>query len=650
MVLAGSYDYRLVALSVLIAVLASYAALDLGGRVTASSGRLRSIWLAGGASAMGMGIWSMHYIGMLAYSLPVPVLYDWPTVLWSLLAAVFASAIALFVVSRKKMGGVFIGFGSVLMGVGIAAMHYIGMEAMRLPAMCSYSPGLVFLSVILAIVISLVALWLTFHLRNDTRALGWRKLASAMLMGAAIPAMHYTGMAAVTFRSMSVPMDLSHAVHISSVGTVGIGGVALLVLSLTILTSLMDRRFSAQSLELHMSEQRYRQLVESAQVILWRCSLNTSEFSYVNQEAEVLLGYPVEKWTNTPTFWINHIHPDDRALVASRCEAAAERPGPQGFEHRMITADGRSVWLRTSVLLLAGDSKNELVGVMTDITERKRAQEEAEEASQAKTGFLAEIKRLNDRLTRENSRMSAELDITQRLQQMMLPRDEDLRGIADLDIAGFMDPAAEIGGDYYDVVSQKGGVVLGIGDVTGHGLESGVIAIMLQTAVRTLLHTGHYESHKFFEVLNRVIYDNVRRMKCDRNLTLSLLHYQDRFVTVSGQHEEVLVVRENGVLERHDTLDLGFALGLEKDISGFIGETRIPLQSGDVMVLYTDGITEAINPAGLSYGIERLCEVVKACHRQTVGEIRAAVRKSLREFRGVQTLLDDVSLLVVKPV
>src|ERR1700722_9788152 len=101
--LAGFYDYRLVALSVLIAMLSSYAALDLGGRVTASRGKLRLIWLAGGASAMGMGIWSMHYIGMLAYTLPVPVLYDWPTVLLSLLAAVFASAIALFVVSRNKM-------------------------------------------------------------------------------------------------------------------------------------------------------------------------------------------------------------------------------------------------------------------------------------------------------------------------------------------------------------------------------------------------------------------------------------------------------------------------------------------------------------------------------------------------------------------
>src|SRR5580698_9530979 len=228
-ILSGSYDYRLVALSVVLAILASYAALDLGGRVTASRGRLRLIWLTGGAAAMGTGIWSMHYIGMLAYSLPVTVLYDWPMVLWSLLAAVFASAIALFVVSRKEMGALSIGLGGLLMGTGIAAMHYIGMDAMRLPAMCNYSPGIVFLSVVLAIVISLVALWLTFHLREETRSLGWRKLASTLLMGAAIPVMHYTGMAAVTFRPMSIPMDLTHSVEISSLGTVGIGGVTLLI-------------------------------------------------------------------------------------------------------------------------------------------------------------------------------------------------------------------------------------------------------------------------------------------------------------------------------------------------------------------------------------------------------------------------------------
>src|SRR5580658_9351312 len=153
--LAGTYDYRLVVLSVLIAMLASYAALDLAGRVTTSRGRVQLAWFTGGAATMGLGIWAMHYIGMLALTLPVAVLYDWPTVLLSLLAAVLASGVALFVVSRSAMGFGRTCIGALFMGAGIAGMHYIGMDAMRLPAMCRYSPGLVVLSVILAVAISM---------------------------------------------------------------------------------------------------------------------------------------------------------------------------------------------------------------------------------------------------------------------------------------------------------------------------------------------------------------------------------------------------------------------------------------------------------------------------------------------------------------
>src|SRR3979409_2496007 len=135
-----------VARSVLIAMFASYAALDLAARVTAADGWTRVVWLLGGAGAMGTGIWSMHYIGMLAFILPIPVAYHWPTVLLSLLAAIFASVVALGVVSRQKMGAFRALAGSVLMGAGIASMHYIGMGAMRLPAVCQFSSFLVVLS------------------------------------------------------------------------------------------------------------------------------------------------------------------------------------------------------------------------------------------------------------------------------------------------------------------------------------------------------------------------------------------------------------------------------------------------------------------------------------------------------------------------
>lgn len=237
--LSGSYDYLLVTLSVVIAILAAYAALDFAGRVTAARGTARLLRLWGGAISMGVGIWSMHYVGMLAFRLPIPVRYDWPTVLLSLLAAVLASAVALFVVSRKRMGLVRALLGSIVMGGGIATMHYVGMEAMRLAAICTYSPSIVALSVLLAIVISFVALWLTFHLRSDAKAWSKNKLISALVMGAAIPVMHYTGMAAVTFIPSTAHFhDMSHAVGVSSLGTVAIIVVTLLLLGLVPLTNL----------------------------------------------------------------------------------------------------------------------------------------------------------------------------------------------------------------------------------------------------------------------------------------------------------------------------------------------------------------------------------------------------------------------------
>ena len=259
-VINGSYDYRLVALSILIAVLASYAALDLATRVTAAHGRMRFAWIFGGAAAMGTGIWSMHYLGMLAFSLPIPVLYDWPEVLLSLLAAVLTSVIALFVVSRNEMGLLAAMVGSLIMGAGIATMHYTGMAAMRLPAMCSYSAALVTLSVVFAIVISLVALWLTFRFRNDVKGKWRSKIASAVLMGAAIPVMHYTGMAAASFTFTGEAPDLSHAVSVSSLGITGITIATFMVLGLAVLTSVVDRRFSI----LESSEERLRLIINTA--------------------------------------------------------------------------------------------------------------------------------------------------------------------------------------------------------------------------------------------------------------------------------------------------------------------------------------------------------------------------------------------------
>ncbi|WP_373693587.1 SpoIIE family protein phosphatase [Limnofasciculus baicalensis] len=259
-----------------------------------------------------------------------------------------------------------------------------------------------------------------------------------------------------------------------------------------------------------------------------------------------------------------------------------------------------------------------------------------------------EISQLNHRLKTENIRMGAELEITRKIQQMILPKDYELAQISGLDIAGFMKPASEVGGDYYDVLQSKGAIKIGIGDVTGHGLESGVLMLMVQTAVRTLLENNETDYRKFLDTLNRTIYNNVQRMNSDKNLSLSLLDYQEGTLHLSGQHEEMIVVRKEGAIERIDTLDLGFPIGLEADITDFISQIEIQLHSGDGVVLYTDGITEAENMENVLYGMERLCEVISNNWQKSAVEIREAVIEDLQQHIGEQKVYDDITLLVLK--
>ncbi|MEG3850528.1 SpoIIE family protein phosphatase [Microcoleus sp. herbarium19] len=259
-----------------------------------------------------------------------------------------------------------------------------------------------------------------------------------------------------------------------------------------------------------------------------------------------------------------------------------------------------------------------------------------------------EIATLNHRLKAENMRMSAELDILKEMQQLILPKRQEMEEIEDLDIAGFMEPADEIGGDYYDVLYTEGVVTIAIGDVTGHGLESGILMVMAQTAVRTLQEVPESDPVRFLDTLNRTLYKNIQRMNSDKNLTLALLNYAGGRISISGQHEETLVVRKDGQIERIDMMDLGFPIGLDEDISDFISHVLVDLEPGDGVVLYTDGITEARNTSKQFYGIERLCQVISINWHKSAEEIKQAAIHDLRQFIGEQKVFDDITLLVLK--
>ncbi|OYQ65472.1 serine/threonine protein phosphatase [Pseudanabaena sp. SR411] len=259
-----------------------------------------------------------------------------------------------------------------------------------------------------------------------------------------------------------------------------------------------------------------------------------------------------------------------------------------------------------------------------------------------------EINSLNQRLTVENYRMSSELAVTRKLQEMILPRTKELNSIKELDIVGFMEPADEVGGDYYDVLQRNGRIKIGIGDVTGHGLESGVIMIMVQTAIRTLLINGEGNPVKFLSTVNQTIYENLQRMNCDKSLSLILMDYHDHKLYISGQHESVIVVRTNGEIEIIDTDSLGFPIGLTDEITEFIFELEIHLDLGDIVLLYTDGIPEAENQNKQHYGLKRLIQVISESHEKPIDQIREIVINDVREFIGSHKVHDDITFMVIK--
>jgi PAS domain S-box-containing protein len=385
--LIGSYNYALVALSVLIAIVAAYAALDLAARVTAATGWTRAIWLLGGGAALGIGIWSMHYIGMLAFVLPIPVAYHWSTVLLSLIAAILASVVALHVVSRQNMSGSRVVAGSVLMGAGIAGMHYIGMAAMRLPAVSHFNSFLVVLSVVLAVLISLGALSIAFQFRNEKRGIGWEKLAGALVMGAAIPVMHYTGMAAASFTPSSMSVDLSHAASISVVGTAGIAAVTFIVLGLALLTSSVDRRFAEHKLQRSEAYLAEAQRLSHTGSFGWRPA--TGEIAWSDETLRI---FQYDR-TTTPTveLILQRVHPDDAPLVRAIIERASQDGKDFRHEYRLVMPDGAVKHVDVVAHALSNQSgRIEFVGAVMDVSDRKRAEEELRRSE----GYLAEAQRL----------------------------------------------------------------------------------------------------------------------------------------------------------------------------------------------------------------------------------------------------------------
>jgi methyl-accepting chemotaxis protein len=233
----GTYDALLVGLSIVIAVLASFTALTLAGRVKEAVGRARMAWLVGAAAALGGGIWSMHFVAMLAFSLHMPVNYNVQLTIVSLVAAIVVTALALYTVTRWS-GFRSLGIAGFFAGIGVATMHYMGMAAMEMNASVSYDPTLFGASIVIAVVAATAALWLALNLQAT-----WHKLAAAFVMGAAICGMHYTGMAAAIFTPAEGPPLAASSISTYGLAA-GIGGTTIAIFALGIMAAIVDRRFT----------------------------------------------------------------------------------------------------------------------------------------------------------------------------------------------------------------------------------------------------------------------------------------------------------------------------------------------------------------------------------------------------------------------
>ncbi len=325
-------------------------------------------------------------------------------------------------------------------------------------------------------------------------------------------------------------------------------------------------------------------------------------------------------------------------------------PKMTGYE---VTQKLREKWQANELPILLLTAKNQVADLVTGL---EVGANDYLTKPISKDELLARLKtHLNlKNLIQDNLRLSAELDVTRRIQQMLLPKEKELEKITNLEISGFMEPAEEVGGDYYDVLEHNGRFLFCIGDATGHGLESGMLALMTQAAVCTLLQNEEKDYSKFLNSINGMIYKNVQeRLSVEKNLTLSILEYEPNLeehksiLRVSGHHEEMIVMRQTG-LELIDTSDLGCPVGFIDDITDYVAQKEVPLNQGDVVVLYTDGITEAENMEREEYGMDRLCEVIKQHWQESAKALKQLIIDDVVAYIGQQQVFDDITVLVLK--
>ncbi|WP_340701015.1 bifunctional diguanylate cyclase/phosphodiesterase [Brevibacillus borstelensis] len=466
----GTYDTFLVILSYLIAVTASYSALDLAGRVNVSRGKHRLLWLVFGAMSMGLGIWSMHFVGMLALALPVKVLYDLSLVILSVLFAIFVSGIALLTVSRNKLEVKELAIAGVLMAGGISGMHYTGMAAMMIGI--TYDKGLVILSVVIAATASFAALWLLFYFRKDQSRFAYLyKLGSSLIMGAAIAGMHYTGMVAAHFHASEHQYGVEVQIETETLAYI-IVLATFLLLGITLAGVFINKRLSQKDLVIQENESWYRSLYKNNEYGI--ISLDKAgTIINMNPAVPKMIGIQAEDYLNQHFSAIGlDITAKDKAKTDG-VEEQSSRLLPKDFETSFVQPNGNLVEL--SVMNIPVEIDGKIVGnhiFIKDITEENKTKKKIKHlAYHDELTGLPNRRKLNERLdqaieqsNRDSSTfavMVLDIDRFKMINDSLGHTYGDifLQGVSDRIVKsaeGFETTIARMGGDEFTILCNTG--------------------------------------------------------------------------------------------------------------------------------------------------------------------------------------------------
>jgi len=614
--LHGTYDSMLVGLSVVIAVLASFTALTLAGRVKESVGRARTVWLFGAATALGGGIWSMHFVGMLAFSLDVPIHYDVALTIVSLVAAIVVTALALYTVTRW-VNRVSLGIAGFFAGIGVATMHYMGMAAMEMNATISYDPLLFAASIVIAVVAATAALWLALNLQAT-----WHKVAAAFVMGAAICGMHYTGMAATIFTPAEGPPLATSSISAYGLAS-GIGATTIAIFALGIMAAVVDRRFTGhlrRELEERIkAEGELRQAVAASQASIEVARKAEGELRQAVAASQASTD-AARKAEQRLSDAVGHLT-DGFALYdrEGRLTLSNDRFKALGFvEARKLHAGGASVgerveqmpdgrWLRISE---HRTSEGGIVGTYTDITDQKRSEMELRQAHDG-------LQSASDKLSSIVREASVGVEALKSATEQLASGATDLSMRTDTQVSSLSEMAAAIRQLTVTVqntaenAQQANTLALGAETAATGGGEVATAAV--EAMKRIEASSGHIAS----------IVGLIEDITFQTNLLALNAAVEAARAGDAGRGFAVVAAEVRALAQR--------ASSASKDIKSLIAESDSQVRQG----------VQLVNKAGATLG-----EIVEAVKRVAliVGEIAKACRE---QSSGVQQVDDSVTQMEV---